>query len=762
MLDSPRWKPRFRVEIVEPETVYLLSEGRHYALSGALYCQLAPLLDGRHTVGQIAAKLRSRAPRPVIHAALRHLLDSGLISEGNGVPADDTAGFWSLAGVDAREAAEQLRATRVCVSALGGVTADPMVAALASLGVVAWEGALEEIGAGDLILVLTDDYRRPELGDLNASALRDGQRWMLVRPVGAALWLGPIFQPNETGCWQCLATRLTGNRDVERSIELQRGGGFCRAPSATTLPTSAAAAINLAATEVAKWIVLGDRSPNEGQDDSPDRVLPLLGGIVTVDLATLGVHRHILTRRPQCQACGWGSAPQQQIRPIELQRRIKRYTTDGGHRTVRPEETFERYDHLISPVTGIISSLERVSGAHSDVAPCFVARHQWTDAQSPDHLRWVLRSRSGGKGRSETQARASGLCEAVERYSACYNGECEIRVKSRYDELGDAAVHPSRLMEYSAAQYEARETINRETRHDYCWIPEPFDDAEEIDWTPVWSLTHRTVRYVPTAFCYFGYPFGSGRSFCLSDSNGNAAGNNLEEAILQGFMEVFEGDSAAIWWYNRVRRPAIDFASFEEPYFAELQEFYQAAGRTLWALDITDDLGVPVVVALSDAIGSTEDLTLGFGAHLDPRIALLRAVTECNQCGWVLGVFEDGTTGREGSRFELPRDFERRHLLPDPDLPMTTASTHAPRWSDDIRDDIEWCVARVAEHGMETLVLDQTHPDVGMSAVKVIVPGMRHHWPRFGPGRLYDVPVELGWLPAARQEAELTQMAIPI
>jgi ribosomal protein S12 methylthiotransferase accessory factor len=60
-----------------------------------------------------------------------------------------------------------------------------------------------------------------------------------------------------------------------------------------------------------------------------------------------------------------------------------------------------------------------------------------------------------------------------------------------------------------------------------------------------------------------------------------------------------------------------------------------------------------------------------------------------------------------------------------------------------------------ARQGLETLVLDQTRPDVGLSVVKVIVPGLRHFWRRLAPGRLYDVPVRLGWLPAPVPEAQL-------
>jgi ribosomal protein S12 methylthiotransferase accessory factor len=57
--------------------------------------------------------------------------------------------------------------------------------------------------------------------------------------------------------------------------------------------------------------------------------------------------------------------------------------------------------------------------------------------------------------------------------------------------------------------------------------------------------------------------------------------------------------------------------------------------------------------------------------------------------------------------------------------------------------------------GLELIVLDQTRPDIGLPVVKAVVPGLRHFWPRLGPGRLYDVPVELGWLTAPLDEDEL-------
>ena len=55
---------------------------------------------------------------------------------------------------------------------------------------------------------------------------------------------------------------------------------------------------------------------------------------------------------------------------------------------------------------------------------------------------------------------------------------------------------------------------------------------------------------------------------------------------------------------------------------------YAEIGRELWVLDVTSDLGVPVTVALSRSTsGPHEHIMLGFGAHLDPRLAVRRAVS---------------------------------------------------------------------------------------------------------------------------------------
>ncbi|MDQ3920413.1 MAG: YcaO-like family protein, partial [Acidobacteriota bacterium] len=101
-----------------------------------------------------------------------------------------------------------------------------------------------------------------------------------------------------------------------------------------------------------------------------------------------------------------------------------------------------------------------------------------------------------------------------------------------------------------------------------------------------------------------------------------------------------------------------------------------------------------------------------------------------------------------------------KYLAPRTDVPPKRADDYPILASDDLKDDVNTCVSIAARLGMETLVLDQTRPDIGLPVVKVMVPGMRHFWKRFGPGRLYDVPVKSGWLKEPLTESQLNPTGI--
>jgi hypothetical protein len=76
----------------------------------------------------------------------------------------------------------------------------------------------------------------------------------------------------------------------------------------------------------------------------------------------------------------------------------------------------------------------------------------------------------------------------------------------------------------------------------------------------------------------------------------------------------------------------------------------------------------------------------------------------------------------------------------------------------DTREQVRACVDLAKRAGLDFLVLDQTRPDIDVPVARVIVPGLRHFYRRFAPGRLYDVPVKLGWQDRPLSESELNPL----
>lgn len=740
MLTRPKFKPHLRVEVVPGEGLFVLSEWNQTVLQGRLYELVTPHLDGR-PAEDICDRLAGQAGPAEVYYTLRALETKGLLTEADDPTPIGEAAFWSCVGADPRQATRNLAGTPVSVACLGDIDLAPLRQTLTANRVRLTDTAAE---AG-FAVVATDHPLHPELPAINRAMLAANRPWLLVKPVGVRVWVGPLFRPRITGCWECLAQRLRSNFPVNGYLEIRNGRPTPPTDLART-PASEGIAWGLAATATTYWLARGES--------------PLAGQVQTLDTVTGKSESHPVICQPACPACGAVPPTDRPATPVELRSRQKVYTADNGFRAAAPEETVRKYAHLVSPISGVVSMLEKPTDVGDGVMHVYVSgRNVARGPESWYNLQADLRSMSSGKGTTDSQAKASALCEGLERYSAVFRGD-EPRRRATLRQLGGAAIHPNSCMLFSDRQYRERDRWNARFAK-FHTVPVPFDPDVEMDWTPVWSLTHETERYVPTSHSYFWVPPGPGHEFCSACSNGNAAGNTLEEAILQGFLELVERDGVALWWYNRARVPALDLDSFDDPYIPKLRAYLRQHNRDLWALDLTTDLGIPVVVALSGRTdGGGEHLMFGFGAHLDPRLAVLRALTELNQMlAYILTAPKEDGAGpladpetvswlRTATRADHP------YLLPR-EGPARTAADYPIQPTDDLRDDVLACRAAAERVGLEMLVLDQTRPEVGLPVVKVLVPGLRHFWARFAPGRLYDTPVKLGWLDRPRTEDEL-------
>jgi oxazoline/thiazoline synthase len=735
--DVPRFAPNFSVYLLPPETVCLYSEDRKFFLHGELYCALALAIgEGKRSFREIVGALEQRFPSDKIQEALKRLIDRRYVVTASRAraPADATAAYWASLGLPPEAAAENLRKCRVRIQSIDVQGAKELGAALGALGVRVVKGAAE------LTVTLVNDYLEGRLAELNREHLSDGTPWLLVQPSGVAPLVGPVLSPGNGACWACLADRMTRNREVKGLLDRRQARRIAVSP--LVRQPFGQSAIQLAAVEIARAIATDFRTE-------------LRDHIVSLDLSGSTIVKHFVAARPQCPACGNKKLrdPRRTPVPIELDAGGKLVMTSGGYRSISSRATVARFRKHVSPLTGVVSRLERIE-ADLPLNTNYLAKHNFSGLpETVEELKSGLYGGSFGKGSTAEQGEASALMEAMERYSGIFQGD-EIRVTRRFTDFpaGDAIL-PNDVLLFSDAQYREHNTPPSDS--DHMPTPAPFDPSAKIEWSPVWSLRDQRFKYLPTSLLYFFHKGNSAAGHIHADSNGCAAGNTREEAIVQGFLELVERDSYAIWWYNRVQRPEVDLSVFDDSYVRDLQIQLAETGRRLWVLDITNDLGIPTYVALSQSVENGQDfIEFGSGSHFDPRIAMLRSLTELNQFLSIglMGLRSTETMGDDGSG--LLRLVEHPYLTPNGDPPVRP-DLDSKFGRLDKREQVMTCMNLVKQLGLDFLVLDQTRPDIEVPVVRVIVPGLRHFYRRFAPGRLYDIPVKLGWLDRPVPEGDL-------
>ena len=748
-VERPMLTPHLEYRLIGDGQVLLVSETFNTLLHGQVYGDLLPLLDGCRQQENIVKILDSAHPENDVRQALASLVAKGYIVSGNHGMERGRAAFWSTLGASPFRVEERLNAVSVSVHGDDG----HLAACLETLGVAAVSDR------PDLTVLVGTDYLDDQYDAVNRQYLESGAPWVLVRPNGIKPLFGPVFRPSEgSPCWACLSYRLRNHQEVHSFLRNHSGKSAAFRPNVAE-PAVLNVVYGIVAIEIAKWLVLGSAAPLHDQ-------------AILLDVARMKSDAHPVMRRPQCMVCGSEAfrSTDRPAQPVRLRPLSRGLRDSSGLRTMTPAETLARYRHLVSPVSGIVTWVARTTpGSDPWLHVHWAGSNLALRIKNLSSLRRSLRSKSAGKGSTAEQSEASALCEAVERYSGACHGD-EISCRRRFADfvaVGDEqAIHPNDVQLFSDWQIDHAKEINARG-HPYNVVPPRFDPEKELDWSPVWSLTQNRHRYLPTSMLYSMTPEQRGDSGLWADSNGCAAGNTLEEAIVQGFFELVERDAFAIWWYNRLLRPAVDLESFGDEYLASAPGYYRDQHREMWALDLTCDLGIPAFVALSRRTdGETEDIIYGAGAHSDPHIAILRAVCEMNQClTWVPRSGENHSDYRIDDPMCLwwwknGKLVDHPHLAPAPGARSCRSLDYTVPDTKDLKEDVEWCRALVESRGMEFLVLDQSRPDVGMPVVRVIVPGLRHFWERFAPGRLFDVPVRMGWREYRAREANLNPIPV--
>ncbi|WP_432842736.1 YcaO-like family protein [Dactylosporangium sp. CA-092794] len=306
---------------------------------------------------------------------------------------------------------------------------------------------------------------------------------------------------------------------------------------------------------------------------------------------------------------------------------------------------------------------------------------------------------SVGTGLTHDQARVSAVMESIEGWHA-ENPRLEIIARSP---AGDLDVG-----------YDVR-SLNLPPRS-------PLTGATVVDWVAGRGVL--TGREYPIPFDPIFLDFTDlrpwGDVLFRPTSSGLASGNTLAEATLHALHELVERDCMTPYALSGLaQRVYVDPASSRNPDTLAVLAAIRSVDCWVEVCDLTNDVGIPCYGA---SIWS-EDIPMifgGFGCHIDPDIAVGRALAEAAQ---------SRLTTISGARDDIDGNVYR-YVNPLAPRPATIAHAagairrhEAP--SDSIDAALRFAAERVhAKTGVEPIVVDLTRAGIGIPVSKVFAPGL--------------------------------------
>jgi ribosomal protein S12 methylthiotransferase accessory factor len=266
-------------------------------------------------------------------------------------------------------------------------------------------------------------------------------------------------------------------------------------------------------------------------------------------------------------------------------------------------------------------------------------------------------------------------------------------------------------------------------------------------WVPSRRLADGARMWFPLDICYRRHVTEQDFKPPLKLSSGCAAGVTREEATLRALLELIERDAVALWWRGGRRGRAVAPGSEAASGAAELlAQARQGHGhRTSWLLDITTDVEIPVIAAIStgsDGYG----FAVGFGARLTVADAARAAVFEL--CQVELGLHVVAAKRRE-SGDEAMNESDRRQLrrgtfdtrkcaLLQPQTGDFAEPSTAPASS------LQHVLDRLQARDIAVYAIDLTRPQFLVPVVRVLAPGLQLEPCEIVGARLARVIAETG------------------
>jgi ribosomal protein S12 methylthiotransferase accessory factor len=377
---------------------------------------------------------------------------------------------------------------------------------------------------------------------------------------------------------------------------------------------------------------------------------------------------------------------------ITLRDAFKKFTVDQD-KIIAPEETVRRLKGKLATLDiQVLEKVVRIDNGRLNIPVYF-------SLCGKDALDIIGTKKQMGKGATPQQAEASAVMELAERFSFfsfCKNPKnfftgCPKNLKDRalpFEEIARSVHDTSTELSITQSFYEE--------------LP--------LQWTWAYNLTRKKEVLIP--FTWF---------YTINEFNGPSAGNCVEEALMQGISEIVERHVSSLISQSRIRVPAIRPDSVTDPMVLEMFHKYRQAGIKLYLSDFSLDTGIPTVAAMAydpTTFPAESEIVWTAGTTPDPQKALSRALTEVAQlagdfntaANYVASGLPKFTTLKEADYIMNPEKWVDITALPDVS-------------DNNIRVEVENCIAALAKKGMEVYVINTLHSGLNVPAFYTIIPG---------------------------------------
>lgn len=318
-----------------------------------------------------------------------------------------------------------------------------------------------------------------------------------------------------------------------------------------------------------------------------------------------------------------------------------------------------------------------------------------------------------GKGSTEQRARISAIMESFER--------CLAERPGLNANIAGGISAPALVESYLNAR-EKHAVLDPSA----LLLFQPCNPSSLLEWVGAYDLLNKEEVFVSSNAVYHPYDGpGQCQKLFLSNTNGLASGNVLEEAILHGLLEVIERDAISTAQFTRNLGKEIILTE-EDGYLYELARKFKGAGIDLKVWLVPTDTGIPTIIAATDDVKLKDPalLVMGAGSHLKPEIAVARAITEAAQSRVVQiqGARED--TDREGIIRSVGYDrmkrlnwfwFEEREKISLSEVQDLSKKSPA--------ENIDVILEKLKGLAERVLVIDLSREEVAVPVVRVIIPG---------------------------------------